>query len=90
MPIILATLEAEIRRIRVQGQPRQIVLKLHLENTQHNKGRVEWLKHEALSSNPSNLKNLYFFYCYCFVKTIYSLRTFIFVSYCKYFPMWDF
>jgi hypothetical protein len=27
MPVILATQEAEIRRIKVEGQPRQIVLK---------------------------------------------------------------
>jgi hypothetical protein len=28
MPVILATWEAEIRRIKVQGQPRQTVLKI--------------------------------------------------------------
>jgi hypothetical protein len=31
MPIILATQEAEIRRIDVQTQPRQIVYKTHLK-----------------------------------------------------------
>jgi hypothetical protein len=41
MPIILATQEAEIRRITVQSQPRQLVLK----KTHHKeKGLVELLK----------------------------------------------
>jgi hypothetical protein len=35
MLVILATQEAEIRRIMVQKQPRQIVLKIYLENTHH-------------------------------------------------------
>jgi hypothetical protein len=33
MPIILATQEAEIRRIMVQSQPRQVVHKTLLEKT---------------------------------------------------------
>jgi hypothetical protein len=59
LPIILATGEAEIKRIAVQSQPRQI-----LENTQHKKmgGRVSQMgeclpcKCEALSSNPNTIK----------------------------------
>jgi hypothetical protein len=55
-PAILAQ-EAEIRRIVVQSQPRQIVRKtLYLENTSHKKGLVEWLKVKALSSNPNSKK----------------------------------
>jgi hypothetical protein len=42
MHIILATWEAEIKRIAVQGQIVQN-LKLHLKNIQHKKGLVEWL-----------------------------------------------
>jgi hypothetical protein len=53
MPIILATQEAEIRRIMVRRQPGQIVCKPLSQNTQHTKGLVEWLKVKALSSNPS-------------------------------------
>jgi hypothetical protein len=48
MPIVLATQEAEIRRIMVRGQPRQIVLKtLSQKKKTHHKrggGLVEWLK----------------------------------------------
>jgi hypothetical protein len=43
MPIILATQEAEIRRIEVQGQPRQIVyetLSRKYPTTQHTAGGV--------------------------------------------------
>jgi hypothetical protein len=29
-----------------------------MENTQHKTGRVQWLKHEVLSSNPITTKNL--------------------------------
>jgi transposase len=46
MPIILVTQEAEIRRIMVQRQPRQIVSRSYLENIHHKKkraGLVEWL-----------------------------------------------
>jgi hypothetical protein len=43
-PVILATQEAEIRRITVQSQPRQIVLDTLSQNTQHKKGLAEWLK----------------------------------------------
>jgi hypothetical protein len=34
--------EAEIRRIKVQSQPGQIVLKPHLEKYLTQKGLVEW------------------------------------------------
>jgi hypothetical protein len=45
MPVILATQEAEIRRIAVQSQPRQIVREtLSQKKTHHKKGLVEWLK----------------------------------------------
>jgi hypothetical protein len=40
MPVILAIWEAEIRRIMVPGQPRQIVLKnSHLIN---NQSKLDW------------------------------------------------
>jgi hypothetical protein len=45
MPIILAIQEAEIRRITVGSQPRQIVCEtLSRKKTLHKKGLVEWLK----------------------------------------------
>jgi hypothetical protein len=44
MPVILATQEAEIRRITDQSQPRQIVLQTLSQSTLHKKGLVEWLK----------------------------------------------
>jgi hypothetical protein len=43
-PVTLATQEAEIRRITVQIQPRQIVCRPYLKNTQHKTGLAEWLK----------------------------------------------
>jgi hypothetical protein len=43
--VILATQEAEIRRIAVRNQPGQIVLRDHiLKKSHHKKGLVEWLK----------------------------------------------
>jgi hypothetical protein len=59
MPVILATQEAEIRRIAVQSQPRQIFHKILSRKTLSQKkkiGLVEWLKVNALSSSPSTLK----------------------------------
>jgi hypothetical protein len=50
MPVILATQEAEIRRIMVQSQPR--ILKKPITK----KGLVEWLKVKALSLSPSTTK----------------------------------
>jgi hypothetical protein len=44
MPVILATQEAEIRRIEVRNQPRQIVPKTLSRKTLHKKGLVERLK----------------------------------------------
>jgi hypothetical protein len=52
MPVILATWEAEIRRITVQSQPRQIVQPgqiaqaktYYLEKIPHKIGLAEWLK----------------------------------------------
>jgi hypothetical protein len=45
MPVILATQKAEIRKIEVQSQPRQIVLKTLSPKTPSQKiGLLEWLK----------------------------------------------
>jgi hypothetical protein len=44
MPAILATQEAEIRRIAVQSQPGQILHETYLKKTHHKKGLMEWLK----------------------------------------------
>jgi hypothetical protein len=44
MLIILATQEAEIRRIMVQSQPGQVVCKTLSQKTHHTKGLAEWLK----------------------------------------------
>jgi hypothetical protein len=64
MPVILATWEAEIRRIMVGCQPAQIVWETLAQKISNTKkiGRmyqvIEHLpsKHEALSSNPSTTK----------------------------------
>jgi hypothetical protein len=56
MPIILATQEAEIRRIMVQSQPRQIVSRPYLKTPFTQIGLVEWLKVKALSSSSSRAK----------------------------------
>jgi hypothetical protein len=45
MPVILATQEAEIRRISVQSQTRQILLEILSQNNPSQKIEiVEWLK----------------------------------------------
>jgi hypothetical protein len=44
MPIFLATQEAEIRKISVWSQPRQIVGKILSWKNPSQKGLVEWLK----------------------------------------------
>jgi hypothetical protein len=52
--VILATQEAELRRIEVQSQPRQIVSQDPISKITFTKiGLVEWLKVKALSSSPS-------------------------------------
>jgi hypothetical protein len=56
MPIILATQEAEIRRIKVQSQPGQITHEPYLEKPSTKIGLPVWLKVQALSSNPSTAK----------------------------------
>jgi hypothetical protein len=55
-PVILATQEAEIRKIMVQSQPGQIVHETLSRKTLHKKGLVEWLKVKALSSNSRTAK----------------------------------
>jgi hypothetical protein len=51
MPVILATQEAEIRRIEVRSQPRQTVHKtLFGKNLSHNK------RADGVSSSPSTAK----------------------------------
>jgi hypothetical protein len=56
MPVILATQEAEIRRIAVQSHPRQIVCKALARKTLHKIGLVKWPKVKAPSSSPSIAK----------------------------------
>jgi hypothetical protein len=56
MPVILATQEAEIRRIAVQSQPGKIVGDPISKKPITKIGLVEWLKMKALSSNPSTTK----------------------------------
>jgi hypothetical protein len=61
IPIILATWEAEIRRIEVQGPPRKYFMRPHV---QHNQSKINWrygssyrmpaLQVQSLSSNPSS------------------------------------
>jgi hypothetical protein len=52
MPVIVATQEAEIRRIPFQSQTRQIVCETLSQKYPSQKELVEWLKVKALSSNP--------------------------------------
>jgi hypothetical protein len=62
MPVILATQEAEIRRILVRNHPEQIVFKtlsqktLYTHTHTHTKGLMEWFKMKALSSSPNATK----------------------------------
>jgi hypothetical protein len=58
-PVILATQEAEIRRITVRSQPGQIVQETLSQKHPSPKGLVEWLKVKALSSNPNTEENIY-------------------------------
>jgi plasmid maintenance system antidote protein VapI len=53
MPIILATQEAEIRKIMAGSHPGEIVPETLSRKNLRRKGLVEWLKVQALSSNPS-------------------------------------
>jgi hypothetical protein len=53
MPVILATQEAEIRRIGVQSQLGKKFPRPYLKKPFTKIGLVEWLKVKALSSSPS-------------------------------------
>jgi hypothetical protein len=55
-PVILATLEAEIRRIVLQSQPRQNVHAILSWETLHKNRAGEWLKVKTLSSSPRSTK----------------------------------
>jgi hypothetical protein len=65
MPVIPATQEASIRQFEaIQGKQ---FARPYLEKANHKKRLMEWLKVEALSSNPStkkdkNILNILFFY----------------------------
>jgi hypothetical protein len=76
MPVFLATLEAEIWRILVQGQSRQIILKTVISKIT----RAEWVggvdeivvhllcKHKRPNSNPSPTKKNYIYNVEVFLK----------------------
>jgi hypothetical protein len=49
MPVILATQEAENKRIAVRSQPGQIVYKTLSQKTLNRNRALEWLKVKALS-----------------------------------------
>jgi hypothetical protein len=72
MPVILATQEAEIKRIAVQSQPGRIV-RSYLENTLHKKGLVEWLKvgpefkPQYLKKKKKKTNNVYYMCIYIYV-----------------------
>jgi hypothetical protein len=57
--VTLATLEAEMRRIKVRSQPSKWFSRPYLKNTQHSAGRVAQMvehllgKCETLSSSPT-------------------------------------
>jgi hypothetical protein len=48
--------EAEIRRIAVRSQPRQIVLVTLFQKYPSRKGLAKWLKVKALSLSPNTAK----------------------------------
>jgi hypothetical protein len=57
MPVILATQEAEIRRITTESQLREnSSVKNYHEKPFIKKGLMEWLKMKALSSSPGITK----------------------------------
>jgi hypothetical protein len=58
MTEILATQEAEIRRITVQSWFWQTVQETLSQKAHHIKGLVEWLKVQPLSSNSSTAKTI--------------------------------
>jgi hypothetical protein len=54
---MLATQEAELRRIAVQSQPRKIILRDPISKKPFTKiGLMKWLKVKALSSSLSTTK----------------------------------
>jgi hypothetical protein len=73
-PVILATLEAEIRRIMVQSQPRQIVLESLSQKKLITK-KVWWMvQSEALSSSPSIKKKKQWEYIDSTFQTYLSMK----------------
>jgi hypothetical protein len=63
MPVILATQEAEIRRITVQSQPGQIVRNTLSRKYPAQNGLAKGLKVTALSSSPSTAKKKKKLFC---------------------------
>jgi hypothetical protein len=86
MPVILATLEPEIRRFITESQPQENgSVKNYLEKPFINTGLVEWLKMKAQRSSPSITKkkmiatqgvflwNVHFYMCYRLIWFISSI-----------------
>jgi hypothetical protein len=64
MPVILATQEADIRRIAVQSQPRKIVCKTILKKPITQKGLVEWFQGVGSEFKCQYSKNFFNFVFY--------------------------
>jgi hypothetical protein len=65
IPVILATEEAEIKKIQFKASPGKKFERPYLKKAFTKIGLVKWLKVKALSSSPSTEKKKKKRLCYC-------------------------